>query len=158
MSGPICFSLIPSKSAPWLNKGLMFVLWAAEDFVCALFEQRLEFMWKAKKVFGLVVFWGLDFSSFLLPKTLNTEDQTGFVFRVVLRLLEEPERWSDFFYFFSLFLFWQWRLPRGSLSTLGGFDGCMRVDFKLSLFLQVEAKTFKWGVNLWGLAAVMGRT
>lgn len=58
----------------------------------ALFEQRLEFMWKAKKVFGLVVFWGLDFSSFLLPKTLNTEDQTGFVFRVVLRLLEEPER------------------------------------------------------------------
>lgn len=77
MSGPICFSQIPSKSARDSTKDSCLYSERLKTLFVALFEQRLEFIRKAEKVFGLVVFWA---GFFLISSSQNTEDPTGFVF------------------------------------------------------------------------------
>lgn len=79
VSGPICFSQIPSKSARDSTKDSCLCFERLKTLFVALFQQRLEFIRKAKKVFGFVAF-GAQFSFLLAQKKRSTEDQTGFVF------------------------------------------------------------------------------
>lgn len=63
MSGPICFSQIPSKSARDSTKDSCLCFERLKTLFVALFQQRLEFIRKAEKVFGFVAFGAQFFFS-----------------------------------------------------------------------------------------------